>query len=73
MRSKKEVEMQRHYVKTQQYNQFERSPESFPKTIIFPEAWDLSELKDAVSDPQPVVNAKVEPPKKANEPTPTII
>jgi hypothetical protein len=44
--------MQPHTVKTQSFTQFERSPESFPKTIVFPEAWDLSEILNGTARPQ---------------------
>jgi hypothetical protein len=43
---------------TQPNNQFERSPEPFPKTIIFPEAWDLSEILNG--ETRPVISIKTE-------------
>ncbi len=33
--------MQPHTVNTQFFYQFERSPKSFPKPIVFPEAWEF--------------------------------
>jgi hypothetical protein len=45
--------MQPQTATTQPSIQFERSPEPFPKTIIFPEAWDLSELFN--DDARPVI------------------
>ncbi len=43
---------------TQFFNQFERSPEAFPKTIVFPEAWDLSEFLNSAIRPEPVGNTQ---------------
>ena len=39
----------------QNTGQFERSPESFPKTIIFPEAWDLSEILQNAPHPDAAI------------------
>jgi hypothetical protein len=50
--------MQPQTANTQPSNQFERSPEPFPKTIIFPEAWDLSEILNG--DARPVIPSKPE-------------
>ena len=47
--------MQPHTAYTQFFTQFERSPEPFPKTIVFPEAWDLSEILNGPITSEPAV------------------
>ena len=50
--------MQPHTANTQSFTQFERSPEAFPKTIVFPEAWDLSEILNGADHPESAVETE---------------